>query len=155
VSRALVVLVVVLGVAALCAGLWVGRSGGAKGPSRAAYLAQVSAVCRAYARRLERVPVPSEPQAYGDVLESVGRAVPLLRAQVAAMEKLDPPAGLGPALRRLYGLDRRSIAELRTAGGAARRRDAGGVAAGLLRFSALRDRVHEAAVSLGIDCEPK
>jgi hypothetical protein len=151
----LVALVIVLGAAALGAGLWVGRSGGEKGPSRAAYLARVSAVCRGYARRLERVPVPTEPQAYGDVLEAVGRAVPLLRAQAAAMEALEPPAGLGPGLRRLFGLDRRSIAALRTAEGAARRRDAGGVAAGLLRFSALRDRVHAAAVSLGLDCDAK
>jgi hypothetical protein len=151
----LAVLVVVLGAAALGAGLWVGRSGGDRGPSRAAYLARVSAVCRAYARRLERVPAPSEPEAYGDVLASVGRAVPLLRTQAAAMEKLDPPTGLGPALRRLFRVDRRSIAELRAAGRAARRRDAGGVAAGLIRFSALRDRVHEAAVGLGIDCAVK
>ena len=139
--------------AALGVGLWLGLSGGGKHqPTSHAYLARVSAVCRSYARRLERVPAPSDPAAYGDVVASVRRVLPLLAAQASAMRDVVSPAGLEPRLDRLFALNRRSIAELRTVLTAARRREAGVVAVGLVRFSALRDRVHALAVAVGIDC---
>lgn len=139
--------------AGLVAGLWLALGGGAtKGPARQQYLAHVSSVCRAYARRLERIPAPSDPAAYGNVISSVRQVLPLLRAQAAAMQAVPPPAALVPRLERLFGLDRRSVAALRPALAAARRRDAGGVATGLLRFSSARDLVHRLSVAIGIDC---
>jgi hypothetical protein len=82
--------------------------------------------------------------------------LPVLRAQEAAMRAVPPPAELGPRfglrLELLFALDRRSIAALRPVLAAARRRDAGGVATGLLRFSSARDQVHRQAVATGIDC---
>jgi hypothetical protein len=154
VRRRYVVLVAALAAAAgLGAGLWLGLGGGGtKEPSRAEYLAQVSSVCRTYARRLERIPAPSDPAAYGDVISSVSQVLPLLRAQVAAMEAVPPPTALKPRLERLFALDRGSAAALRPALAAARRRDAGDVATGLVRFSSARDRVHRLAVATGIDC---
>ena len=120
--------------------------------SRHAYVLRVSSVCRGYARRLERIPAPANPAAYGDVIASLQRVVPLLRAQERAMRAVPAPSGLQPALERLFALDRRSIGRLDAALAAARRRDAGGVAAGLARFSDERGRVHGLAVGLGIDC---
>jgi hypothetical protein len=139
--------------AGLGAGLWLLLGGGAaKEPARSEYLAHVSLVCRTYAHRLERIPAPSDPAAYGNVISSVRQVLPLLRAQAAAMRAVPPPAALEPRLERLFGLDRRSVAALRPALAAARRRDAGGVATGLLRFSSARDQVHRLAVAIGIDC---
>jgi len=152
--RRLALAAAALGAAGAAAGLWLGLSGGSGGQSREGYLARVSAVCRTDARRLERVPAPSDPAAYGDVAAAVRGAVPLLEHQVAAMEALEPPAGLGPRLERLFALDRASIAALGRTLAAALRRDAGGVATGLVRFGRLRDRVHALAVSIGIDCAP-
>jgi hypothetical protein len=139
--------------AALVAALLVSHGGGAD-PARTAYLGRVSSVCLTYARRLERVPAPSDPTAYGDVIASLRRVVPLLQAQERAMRTVPPPSGLRKAPESLFALDRSSVVPLQAALSAARRRDAGGVAKGLLRFSALRDRVHQAALALGVRCEP-
>jgi hypothetical protein len=68
------------------------------------------------------------------------------------MRAVPPPLALAAQLERLFALDRRSIAELRPVLAAARRRDAGGVATGLVRFSSARDQVHSLAVAIGIDC---
>ena len=138
--------------AALGTGLWLALAGGKHEPTRQAYLARVSSVCRSYARKLERIPVPEEPAAYGNVISSVVQVLGVLRAQEAAMRAVAPPAVLAPRVERLFALDRRSVAELRPALAAARRRDAGGVATGLVRFSSARDQVHRLAVALGIDC---
>jgi hypothetical protein len=153
VRRRYLVLVAALAAAALGAGLWLAFAGGGKHePTRQAYLAEVSSVCRSYARRLERIPAPSEPAAYGNVLSSVVQVLRVLRAQEAAMRAVPPPASLAARLARLFALDRGSIAELRPVLAAARRRDAGGVAIGLVRFSSARDQVHRLAVAIGIDC---
>ena len=135
--------------------LWLGTTAGATtAPSGKPYSARVSAVCLTYARRLERIPAPSDPAAYGDVIASLHRVVPLLEAQERAMRAVAAPAALQPELDRLFALDRRSIAPLAAALAAARRRDAAGVAHGLVRFASLRDRVHATALALGIRCEP-
>jgi hypothetical protein len=153
VRRRYLVLVAALAAAALGVGLWLALAGGGKHePTRQGYLAEVSSVCRGYARRLERIPAPTEPAAYGNVLSSVGQVVRVLSAQEAAMRAVPPPAALAPRLERLFTFDRRSIAALRPVLAAARRRDAGGVATGLLRFSSARDQVHRLAVAIGIDC---
>jgi hypothetical protein len=140
--------------AALGVGLWLGLRGSEAEPTQQQYLARVSSVCRSYARRLERVAAPSDPAAYGNVISSIEQVVPLLRAQEAAMRAVRAPSALGPRLDRLYLLNRRSIAELALALEAARRRRAGGVATGLVRFSTLRDRVHGLSVAIGIECNP-
>lgn len=153
--RRLVVVGAALGAAAAGAGLWLGLSGGGTPrPTPERYLAHVSSVCRGYARRLERVPAPSDPAAYGNVIASVEQVVPLLRAQAAAMQAITPPRALEERLARLFALHERSVVDLETLLRAARRRDAGGVGTGIVRFSAVRDRVHAAAVAAGIRCDP-
>ena len=141
-------------VVAAALAVWLGVGGSAAEPGRKAYLTHVSTVCRTYARRLERVPAPSEPAAYGDVISSLQRVLPLLRAQEGAMRAIRAPSTLQPTVGRLFAIDRSSIAALESALAAARRRDAGAVADGLARFSTLRDRVHSLAVANGIRCNP-
>jgi hypothetical protein len=123
-------------------------------PPRNEYLVRLSSVCRAYARQLERIPAPVSPTAYGDLLDSLGRVVPLLRAQERAMRAVPVPSALVPRLRRLFALNRSSIAELERALAAARHRDAGGVATRLVRFTTVRDHVHRLSLALGIRCNP-
>jgi hypothetical protein len=139
--------------AAAGAGLWLalGRSGSDQ-PTRGAYLTHVSSVCRRYARKLDRIGAPSDIAAYGDVVSAVGQALPLLRKQVAAMRAIQAPSDLQPRLDRLFALSRRSTAELEAALAAARRRDAGGVGTGLIRFSLLRDQSHTLATAIGVHC---
>lgn len=144
--------VVAAGAAAAGAWLALGDSGGTHQPTQSEYLGRVSSICRRYGRQLARIGAPSDIAAYGDVVSTVGRVLPLLREQSAAMQAVQPPAALQPRLDRLFVLSRRSIAHLESARAAARRRDAGGVARGLASFSALRDRSHALAVAIGIDC---
>jgi hypothetical protein len=127
----------------------------APAPTRQEYLAHVSSVCTGYARKLARVPAPADPAAYGDVIASLRRALPLLRAQERAMRGITvPQRALALSVGRLLALDRRAVGRLEAALAAARRRDAGGVATGLVRFTSDRDRVHRTAEGLGIRCDP-
>lgn len=121
-------------------------------PVRAAYLTRVSALCVHYARQLEHVPAPSDPAALGDVIASLRQALPLLRAQRAAMQAVPQPAALRRRLRTLFELEGGAIAELEAALAAAERRDSAGVAAGIDRFTAARDRSHALASAIGIRC---
>jgi hypothetical protein len=141
-------------VAAAALAVSLGAGGSAAEPSRKAYLTHVSAVCQTYARRLERVPAPSDPAAYGDVIGSLERVLPLLRAQERAMRAIKAPVALQLTVGRLFAIDRSSFAPLESALAAARQRDAGGVAKGLARFSSVRDRVHSLSVAIGIGCSP-
>ena len=68
------------------------------------------------------------------------------------MQAIEPPEELRPRVDRLFALSRRSVAALEATLAAAERRDAGGVIAGLGRFSAARDASHDFAVALGIRC---
>jgi hypothetical protein len=128
--------------------------GAAPAPSRKVYLAHLSSVCLSFARRLERVPAPSSPAAYGDVISSLDRVLPLLRSQERSMRAIPPPQALRPRLEALFALDRRAIAALADARQAAGRRDAGGVSAGLARFAHDSGQVHATSVALGIRCDP-
>jgi hypothetical protein len=141
-----------LAVAAVALAVWLGVGGSAAEPSRKAYLTHVSSVCQTYARQLERVPAPSDPASYGDVIASLRRVVPLLRAQERAMRAIQAPSALQLTVGRLFAIDRSSISALESSLAAARRRDAGGVAKGLVRFSSVRDRVHSLALAIGIRC---
>ena len=84
----------------------------------------------------------------------LARVSSVCRSYGRRLERVAAPSALGPRLDRLFTLNRRSIAELEAALAAARRRRAGGVATGLVRFSTLRDQVHGLAVAIGIGCNP-
>jgi hypothetical protein len=155
VSRARLTLIVAVGVACIAgpaAGLWLAFRGGGGHVDRTRYLAEVSSVCRVYARRLSRIGAPGDVSAYGDVIEAVSAVVPLLREQVSAMQAVPAPPDLRRGLGRLFAVDRSSVVALEATLAAARRRDAGGVAESLARFTSLRDRTHALAVAIGVDC---
>jgi hypothetical protein len=150
--RYLVIGAAVAAAAALGVGLWLGLAGGKAEPTREAFTAQASAACRSYARKLERVPAPGDPTAYGDVIASLRRAIPLLREQLTSLEALRAPRSLEPRLRTLFALDAQAIRNLQSALAAAQRREAGDVLLGLSRYTAVRDRSHALASAIGIRC---
>ena len=146
-------LLAALAAAGVGAGPPAARAGaGGPVPGSGVYLARVSAICTVYARELARIGAPADVTAYGDVLSALGRVVPLLERQLAAMRAVDAPPGLRARLDRLFALDRRSIAALAATRAAARRRDAGGVGAGLARFTLVSGEVHALAGQIGIRC---
>ena len=126
---------------------------GDRRPAQREYLAHVSSICRRYARQIARVGAPADAAAYGEVESTVGRVLPLLRKQAAAMRTVQPPAALRARLERLFRVDGRSVAELEATLAAARRRDARGVGTALFAFTAASQRVHALAVAIGISCE--
>jgi hypothetical protein len=136
---------------AIAAAVWLATSGGGT-DGRPAYLARVSSVCRTYAAKLARIGAPADVTAYGDVIEALGRVLPLLREQAAAMEAVKPPPGLEPRLDRMFAADASAVSALEGTLAGARRRDAGEVAKGLAAFSARRDRAHAQSAAIGIDC---
>jgi hypothetical protein len=143
----------VVAAAAAGAGGWLAVGGGnGRAPTQHEYLAEVSSICRRYARRLAQVPGPSDIAAYGEVASGLGQALPLMQAQSAAMQAVPAPRPLAPRLERLFALSRRSIADLASALSAARRRDLGEMGRGLVQSALLRARLHALAAAIGIRC---
>ena len=62
--------------------------------TRAQYLAAANAICAKYGKVLDTIPPPNDPAAPGAVYESIGLALPVLRAQAAEVGKLVPPREL-------------------------------------------------------------
>ena len=62
--------------------------------TREQYLAAANAICAEYGKRLDRIPPPNDPAAPGAIYESIGLALPVLRAQAAEVVELVPPQEL-------------------------------------------------------------
>lgn len=115
-------LVVVAG--SLAAGIVLAFGGGpTTSLSPSAYLARASAVCERYARQLDRIPPPGDLGSPAAVSAAVGRALPVLRKQAAAVRAIKPPRELERSVRRYFELSDRSLAVLGVALDAARRND--------------------------------
>jgi len=85
----------------------------AAAPTKKQYFARVAAICRTYGPKLDKVPPPTDIAIPGVVASSVGKALPILEAQAAAVHALRPPAQLRAKIERWVALDDRSIAKLR------------------------------------------
>jgi hypothetical protein len=150
--RLIAVAAVAAAVLATGAGVWLATGDGGGSADRPAYLAQVSSVCRTYAAKLSRIGAPADVTAYGDVINALGRVLPLLREQAARMQAVKPPPDLQLRLDRMFAVDASAVSALEDALAAARRRDAGAVAKGFAAFSRRRDRAHAQSAAIGIDC---
>jgi hypothetical protein len=82
-------------------------------PTKAQYFARVAAICRIYGPKLDKVPPPTDIAIPGVVASSVGKALPIIEAQAAAVHALRPPAELRAKIARWIVLDDRTIAKLR------------------------------------------
>jgi hypothetical protein len=135
------------------AGLALAFTGGARSqPTRTAYLARVAAVCSRYGPRLDEIPPPADLAIPGEVVGTVARALPLLKAELAAVRPIRAPAALKSRLDRFFALTQQSIDELQRALTAARRSDLGAMGAALLHFADVRDEAKTISRSLGFRC---
>lgn len=146
------VAVLVAGGVATVLTLELGGSTGRRELTPSAYLARVAAVCDRYGRQLDRIAPPSDIAAYGEVASSVGRALPVLRQQTAAIRAIRPPAELRARVERFMALTDRSLVELQATLSAAQRRDLGAMGQGLIRFSLVRDQAKVLAAGIGFRC---
>ncbi|MDX6397013.1 MAG: hypothetical protein QOJ43_421, partial [Gaiellaceae bacterium] len=111
-------------VSAVAAGVVLAYRSTRDGPmTRAQYLAAANAICEEYAKRLDAIPPPNDPAAPGAVYESIGLALPVLRAQAAAVRALVPPRDLQPRVDRFFRLSSASFEHLARAGRQAGRRE--------------------------------
>jgi hypothetical protein len=120
--------------------------------TRAQYLAAANAICEKYAKRLDKIPPPNDPAAPGAVYESIGLAMPILRAQAAEVAKLVPPRDLKARVDRFFRLSRASYEHLARAGRQAGRRELFPMVQSLSAFERDRDAARRVRGSIGFKC---
>ena len=87
----------------------------------------MAAICRLYGPKLDKIPPPFDVSIPAEITESVRKVEPILRAEAAAMRRLEPPRELRAQLARWNELNRRSIAKLGEALRAAKKTDLRGI----------------------------
>jgi hypothetical protein len=126
--------------------------GGSGEPTKMHYLKQVAAVCDRYGRQLDQIPPPADIASPGDIVDSVGRALPILRAETRTIRALRPPHALQSELTRFFALTDSSIAGLAEALQGARNRDFGEIGHGEVRFARAREAARAVAAAIGFRC---
>lgn len=126
--------------------------GGSSEPTKAQYLRRVSAVCDRYGRQLDQIPPPADIASPGDLADSVGRALPILRAEVRRIRALPAPHELQYQLGRFFALTDTSLAGLTEALRGARERDFGKMGHGEIRFARARDAAKALGATIGFRC---
>jgi hypothetical protein len=126
--------------------------GGSREPTKSQYLTRVAAVCDHYGRQLDQIPPPADIAAPGDLVDSVGRALPILRAEARTIRALQAPHELQSRLGRFFALTDSSIAGLAEALQGARERDYGKIGHGEVRFARSRDAARAVAATIGFRC---
>jgi len=119
---------------------------------RAEYLRQVESICQRYGRKLDRIPPPADIAIYGEVLEPVRTALPVLRAQQREIRRLEPPRELQQRLARFFALSDRSIAGLELTLRGIRAQSLGTMGRGELQFARARDQAKVIARQIGFRC---
>ncbi len=115
------------------------------------YLAQASAVCRVYARKLDRI-APPDPSATAAVAASVGRALPILEEQATAVRKIRPPHALEDQVHAFFVRTDRSLDALRAVLEAAKRGDAKAMGPKLGAWFQASDAAQTASHRIGYSC---
>ena len=101
-------------VGGMSAGLVLAFSGtsAAAPPTKQQYFAKVAAICRYYGPKLDKIPPPIDVVIVSEIIQSVRKVEPLLRAEAEAVRRLTPPRALRAQLARWNKLNYASIAEL-------------------------------------------
>jgi hypothetical protein len=120
--------------------------------TRAAYLSRATAICKAYGKRLDRIPPPLDPASPGAVYESIGLALPLLREQSAEIRALRPPRALQANVDQFFALTDHSLRQLARARRQAGRRELFPMVQSLGRFGKLRDEAKRYGQVIGFKC---
>ena len=122
-------------------------------PTRAAYLARIAAVCRLYGPRLDRIRPPdvAEP---ANVIDAVGRVLPLIRAQLDDVKALEPPDELRARVERWIALQERRLGKLQKAKAAGGRQDFRALSVAYVDFALAGLETGRLARELGVPHPP-
>ncbi len=120
--------------------------------TRAQYLAAANAICARYSKVLDTIPPPNDPAAPGAVYESIGLALPVLRAQAKEVRKLVPPRELESRVTHFFLLTTASFEHLARAGRQAGRRELFPMVQSLAAFERAREAAKRARRSVGFTC---
>lgn len=121
------------------------------GPSREEYLSEVSLICDRYGKRLDLIP-PYDASSPGDIYEKVGKALPILEAELAEVRAVRPPGAMAREVERFVELSEQSIAELRNVRTQAAERDIYKAALAFTRFEKVRNRAQAEGREIGFRC---
>jgi hypothetical protein len=153
--KALVLVLLSLGLVATgaAAGIVFAFDGGDHSRStRTTYLRRVNAICEAYGKRFDRIPPPLDPASPGAVYESIGLALPLLRAQSTKVRALAPPGALKARVDRFFALTDESLDHLGRARRHAGQRELFPMVQALSAFEKSRDAAKRVMRSIGFRC---
>jgi hypothetical protein len=128
------------------------RGGDGAELTRTAYLQRTNAICAAYGKRLDTIPPPLDPASPGAVYESIGRALPILREQLAKVRALAPPRTLEAQVDRFLDITDRSLDHLGRARERAGKRELFPMVQSLSAFGEVRDDAKRVARSIGFKC---
>ena len=123
-------------------------------PTKAEYLAQVAAICRAYGPKLDRVPPPGDIAIPGEIASSVEKALPLLVAESVAVRSLRSPVELKAELARWHELNERSLDNLQQALRLAREPDLSGMGVAYVRYMLVGARAEKVGKAIGFPRPP-
>ena len=128
------------------------RGGSEDGPTRSEYVARINAVCRPYARRLDKVPPPLSFTNLAEVARSVGRALPLLEEQAEKAKAVQPPPADEELVEEFFARTEASVRALRSVRRAARAGNAAAAQRSFLSFFRAREQARALADELGFRC---
>lgn len=141
--------------ASLAGGIVIGFGSTAQAaPTKAEYLAQVAAICRAYGPKLDRVPPPGDIAIPGEIASSVEKALPLLVAESDAVRSLRSPVELKAELARWHELNQRSLDNLKRALRLAREPDLSGMGVAYVRYMLVGARAEKVGKAIGFPRPP-
>jgi hypothetical protein len=123
------------------------------GPTRARFLAEVAAICRAYGPKLDRIRPPdvAEP---ANVIAAINRVLPLVTAQQRRVRSLDAPPELRSDLARWFRLQDRRIAMLAEAVAAGKRQDFRTMSVAYVDFALAGSAIGKLGSAIGIPHPP-
>jgi len=147
--------IVAAGAIVVAAGVAVGVAlafrGSGSAPTPEEYLARADAVCVRYARRMDAI-APPDPTSPADVVASVSKALPILRAQADAVRRIRPPHELEQRVRVFFVRTDRSLAALAAQLAAARRNDVAAMKARFGDWLTASTAAQEASRRVGYRC---
>lgn len=120
--------------------------------TRERYVAAADAICEEYGKRLDAIPPLNDPAAPGTVYESIGLALPILRAQAAEVRELVPPTDLQSRVDHLFLLSKTSFEHLARARRQAGKRELYRMVLSLAAFERARDAAKRSARAIGFRC---
>jgi hypothetical protein len=126
-------------------------SGGKAPLTPAQYLARASVVCRFYQRKLDGIAPPTLSSTVA-VAASVGRALPVLEQQAAAVRKIRPPKALAGRVHVFFAHTDRSLTDLRGVLEAAQRGDTKTMGPKFLAWIDASNAAREASHRVGYRC---